>query len=1148
VKEKILILIMTLVMILTAITIPIDINVEANDDDNDPGIDHSYIYKKTKKLSEFFDDNNKWRSREFGTIGEIQAANDIEGWMKNLSLYNSHQETIDAIWSDEDTWDFDKDNYVGDLNEKREFDNEDYFLNIVVYDKQNRYIIGKNFDYTNCFPFLKGWYGGETQLEPTSVRVFRKYHYLYDGDQVIYFQINQWSPQPYRWYWKILLPYMTQLKCKGFIVSDKFSDTWFMAPSHKDHFKFNNPLKVCFIKPGFSINGSDGNWLEYYLNRPNIYNVFATVKSKWKLEQVTSYNVIGQINGTDTGNISICVAHLDSWWSQGAIDEGAETALVLGIAKYMKDKNLTLKHTVKFIATAGEEMGYRGIKDYIKDNIIKGDENVLYVINPGNFGHEDRFGQDGKILKFEFASKEGLNSLAGDIAKSLKFKDRTNIPILKLKEVPAEDSKVFALTGNAESSIAFSRFPYKMYHRGGKDIDFGDTMDILDNSSFQVESEIVASVALHCTVDSEHRIENVSFVPYDSDNNGNNDSVKIWYNLTTDTNTTLFGRAKGFIYPDQESLSIITKAESDLAMLKKNNISAGCLNLQLPSKESSGEYSVRFTVVDYWNESDDEYSETVNLYPYSKPKSNFDTQITSLKTRTFTDNSTPSPSGTIVSWNWSFGDGNYSNQQNTSHTYYDDGNYTVSLTIWDSNNLSNTSNMTLFVDNAVPTVLIDVLSNIQIAGDSISFNTSSSDSDGSITNYTWDFGDDTTDYTAAPSHNYLKSGLYTVNLTVTDDDGYTNFTTKTMIVAGALADDSYQQDDPQNHTWDTVQEAINDVNDDDIIFVYNGNYAESITINRSIYLLGQDKNQVTIQSMSTVIDIVNESVEMEGFTVKNGNTAVQINSVNNCSIINCDIKDSINGIKITSGAENNTISKCNFTGNSYGLFISGSLNWIGSRNMNQLYNDSYFNNNRYGIYVDNSYSNMIIGCNIDATPPQTGGPPLASYGVCLDDSENNSIYCNNIYKAGKNGYGVYLDDSTDNSICHNLIEENDYGVFLTSSSDNRVAMNNISYNVLSGVTIIMMSSSNNYIYWNDLLLNGLFIYPQAYDDGSNNYWNSSGNETLNYISAGEGNYWSDYTGVDNDGDGIGDTSYLISGIAGAADSYPVMKANNYQYS
>lgn len=60
-------------------------------------------------------------------------------------------------------------------------------------------------------------------------------------------------------------------------------------------------------------------------------------------------------------------------------------------------------------------------------------------------------------------------------------------------------------------------------------------------------------------------------------------------------------------------------------------------------------------------------------------------------------------------------------------------------------------------------------------GQSISFSsTGSSDPDGNIVSYLWDFGDGNTSTQANPSHIYNSSGSYTVALTVTDNDGATN--------------------------------------------------------------------------------------------------------------------------------------------------------------------------------------------------------------------------------------------------------------------------------------------------------------------------------------------------------------------------------------
>ncbi|MEJ2591276.1 MAG: PKD domain-containing protein [Candidatus Thiodiazotropha sp.] len=141
--------------------------------------------------------------------------------------------------------------------------------------------------------------------------------------------------------------------------------------------------------------------------------------------------------------------------------------------------------------------------------------------------------------------------------------------------------------------------------------------------------------------------------------------------------------------------------------------------------------------------------------------------------------------GSIVSYAWSFGDGATSSLANPTHTYAAAGSYDVSLTVTDDGGATN-SDITSASIAAAPNVAPTANANgdyTGVTGSPVSFfSTGSSDSDGTITAYLWDFGDGGTSNQADPTHTYSSAGSYTVTLTVTDNNGATGSDTATATI------------------------------------------------------------------------------------------------------------------------------------------------------------------------------------------------------------------------------------------------------------------------------------------------------------------------------------------------------------------------------
>jgi serine protease len=118
-------------------------------------------------------------------------------------------------------------------------------------------------------------------------------------------------------------------------------------------------------------------------------------------------------------------------------------------------------------------------------------------------------------------------------------------------------------------------------------------------------------------------------------------------------------------------------------------------------------------------------------------------------------------------------------------TFYSDGSYEVSATAYDLVGQSSVDLVNVSVDNVneAPVANAGVDQNVVVGNTTFFDGTGSSDSDGVIVNYAWDFGDGTFGSGATTSRVYAGVGVYIATLTVTDDDGATNSDSATIYVS-----------------------------------------------------------------------------------------------------------------------------------------------------------------------------------------------------------------------------------------------------------------------------------------------------------------------------------------------------------------------------
>ena len=143
-----------------------------------------------------------------------------------------------------------------------------------------------------------------------------------------------------------------------------------------------------------------------------------------------------------------------------------------------------------------------------------------------------------------------------------------------------------------------------------------------------------------------------------------------------------------------------------------------------------------------------------------------------------------SSTGDGLTYAWDFGDGDTAAGVQTTHAFADADDYTVTLTVTDSDSRTDTTSQSLTITAASTPPQADfTVSGDHTGGSNLAFNASASTGD-DLT-YHWDFGDGDTGRNSRIAHVYDGAGSYTVVLTVTDADGYSDTASQSLTIDAA---------------------------------------------------------------------------------------------------------------------------------------------------------------------------------------------------------------------------------------------------------------------------------------------------------------------------------------------------------------------------
>ena len=322
------------------------------------------------------------------------------------------------------------------------------------------------------------------------------------------------------------------------------------------------------------------------------------------------------------------------------------------------------------------------------------------------------------------------------------------------------------------------------------------------------------------------------------------------------------------------------------------------------------------------------------------------------------------------------------------------------------------------------------------------------------------------------------------------------------------------------HPFKTINEAIDFAQDGDTIFVFNGTYDDIIILEKSIDLIGEDKNStfliypVEFRHINRIcikrFNFINQGLNVYGSScliiaenvfqgfhnlniVNSSNCTISDNYVYKSSrpiIIRADAHNNIiknnhidltddDGISISTGSKgnivsNNLIANCEGTG----IFVSSMRS-----NYTIISGNIIRNCGDWGIVVEGSYctisDNIVEFCGCD--------------GITINWGDENNILNNYIDGNYGDSYGISLLWSCANIVIENVVTKNLAGVYIAHDGNNHVANNSI---IGNGAGVAGFYSHENLIVDNEINNNniGTYFYESNLNDIKRNTISNNANQ------------------------------------------------------